>query len=104
MSDVAARAVARLQEMALRAAQSLNSGFVVLVCTRDSIPRGERFRLIANIKSPLGELLNVKPNGARFDCAGRFPAMDILAFCMAKLDELGAPCPVEVRAPPSQEE
>lgn len=100
-----ANAVARLQEIALLAGKALMpTGIpdvpppthVMLVCTRASVPRGERFMLVPGHKSPRGELMNVKPNGERFDCLGRFPALDVLAFCMAKLDELGAPCPVKI--------
>lgn len=102
-----ASAIRRLQDMALLAAKAMASTIpdvpppmhVMLVSTRERIPRGERFQLIPGIKSPRGELMNVKENGDRYDCLGRFPAMDVLAFCMAKLDELGAPCPVTVCGP-----
>lgn len=104
-----AGAVKRLQDLALQAAKALQptgipdlppSAHVLLVCTRTSIPKGERFRLIPTMKSPLGKLANVKPNGDRFDCCGYFPALDVLAFCMAKLEELGADCPVTVAVGP----
>jgi len=104
MADEAS-AIARLQGIALTAAKALQptgipdlppAAHVLLVSTRTSIPKGERFRLIPNMKSPLGKLATVKPNGDRFDCVGYFPALDVLAFCMAKLEEMGAPCPVQV--------
>lgn len=101
MSDEAS-AIARLQELALKAAQAMGpngSSCVMLVSTRQYIPKGQRFQLIPNIKSPRGEFLSVKENGHRFDCLGRFDATEVLAFCMAKLDELGAPCPVTVLGP-----
>lgn len=107
------RAIKRLQDLALQAAKALGptgipdlppSAHVLLVCTRDRIPQGERFRLIANMKSPLGKLANVKPNGDRFDCCGYFPALDVLAFAMAKLDELGGECPVQIALAAQQTE
>ena len=111
MTDASeANAIKRLQELALQAAKALDgvgipdvppSAHVLLVCTRDRIPQGERFRLIANMKSPMGRLANVKPNGDRFDCCGYFPALDVLAFAMAKLDELGGECPVKIALAPT---
>lgn len=95
-------AIACLQALSLLAAKALHGSFdssVLLVATRDAIPQGDRFHLIPGMKSPMGELLSVKPNGERFDCCGRFSAEDVLASCMAKLDELGASCPVVVRGP-----
>lgn len=105
-------AIARLQEIAILAAQAMAPSedprfadlpprmTVMLVCTRSSLPRGERFKLISNMKSPLGEFMSCKErDDGRFDCLGRFPAVDVLAFCMAKLEQLGGHCPVVVRGP-----
>lgn len=101
--DLEAGAVKRLRDLALQAAKALGqSGCVILVVTRRYIPKGQRFQLIPNIKSPRGEFLSVKENGHRFDCIGRFDAMEVLAFCMAKLDEMGAECPVTVMGPDGQ--
>jgi len=105
-----ANAIKRLQDLALQAAKALDgvgipdvppSRYVLLVSTRGRIPQGARFRLIPSMKSPMGTLVNVKPNGDRFDCCGYFPALDVLAFAMAKLDELGGECPVKIALAPS---
>lgn len=102
-----ANAVARLQELALLAAKAMGSTIpgvpppmaVTMVCTKTYKPRGETIKLIDGMKSPRGQFLSLRENGERFDCIGRFDAMELLAFCMAKLDEMGAECPVVVCGP-----
>lgn len=105
-----AGAIARLQEWALKAATAMKltipdlppPAFMMMTLTRDRSPRGESIQLIANIKSPKGKLLSVHEVGGRYQCIGRFAALDMLAFCMAKLEELGAPCPVEIALQPPE--
>lgn len=102
-----AHAIERLQEWALKAAKAMGSTIpgvpppmaVVMVCTKTYKPRGETIKLIDGMKSPRGQFLSLKENGDRFDCIARFAADDMLAFCMAKLDEMGAACPVTVLGP-----
>lgn len=93
-------AVRRLREFCLLAARQMapdRSGSVALVIARAKPPSGERFKMVASMKSPMGWLANVKlRDDGRYDCVGYFPAIEVLAFCMAKLDELGAECPVYV--------
>lgn len=108
-------AIARLQELSLLAARAMAPSddprlkdipppmHVTLVCARERLPRGERFKLLANMKSPMGEFLSCKEReDGRFDCLGRFKAPDLLAFCMAKLHDLGAHCPVSICADPAR--
>ena len=100
-----ASAIARLQSIALTAAKALQptgipdlppAAHVLLVCTRTSIPKGERFRLIPNMKSPLGKLATVKPTGFKaewYKWIGRDnkvsgdmpPPQEMLNACIASL-------------------
>jgi hypothetical protein len=90
-------ALARLQEIGLRAGEAINrrSERMMLTMVRTKEPRGERVKLIANMKSPLGEIASTADNGdGRVRVNAWFDPTDVLAFCMAKAETLGGSIPV----------
>lgn len=95
-------AIERFQDLARRAAKAMSPeghGRMMLMVPRNREP-GNRIKLIATVKSPMGEvcMTTALPDG-RINVGAWFLAVDVLAFCIASLEKLGGECPVAVVGP-----